>query len=142
MILATSNKAKQVLCVNYIGRVRPTELKQGREDLKILLTDLHPGFRFMANLTALESMGLDCRTELGRNMDLISQCGVGRVVRIIPDPTKDPGLNILGFFHYPNHPQIITCTTLAEAVEKLLADLPPGVAQRTVKKGATEPDKV
>jgi hypothetical protein len=125
MILATSNKFKQVLCVNYIARVRPAELKQSREELKILLTDLRPGFGFLANLSALESMGLDCRTELGRNMDLISQNGVGRVIRVIPDPTKDPGLNILGFFHYPNHPPITTCTTLAEAVEKLLTEPHP-----------------
>jgi hypothetical protein len=127
MILATSNKSKQILCVNYIARVRPAELKQGREDLNILLTDLRPGFSFLANLSSLESMGLDCRTELGRNMDLISQHGVGRVIRVIPDPSKDPGLNILGFFHYPNHPPIITCSTLAEAVEKLLLEAHPTV---------------
>jgi hypothetical protein len=133
MILATSNKARQILCVNYIARVRPAELKQGREDLKILLADLRPGFHFLANLTALESMGLDCRMELGRNMDLVSQSGVGRVVRVIPDPSKDLGLNILGFFHYPNHPQIVTCTTLAEAVEKLLAEPPTVVPSRTSK---------
>jgi len=119
MILATSNKGKQLLSVCYIGNVRPAELKLGREELKLLLTDLRPGFCFLANLTNVESIGLDCRTDLGRNMDLISQAGVGRVVRVIPDPSKDPGLNILGFFHYPNHPLIITCATLAEAVGKL-----------------------
>jgi hypothetical protein len=131
MILATSNKAKQLLCVNYIGRVRPAELKQGREELKLLLTDLRPGFCFLANLSNLEVMGLDCRTELGRNMDLISQSGVGRVVRVIPDPSKDPGLNILGFFHYPNHPPISTFTTLAAAVENLLAEPVPKPAPVT-----------
>ena len=125
MILATSNKAKQLLCVNYIGRVRPAELKQGREELKALLADMRPGFCFLANLSNLEVMGLDCRTELGRNMDLISQRGVGRVVRVIPDPSKDPGLNILGFFHYPNHPPIRTFTTLAAACEKLLGEPAP-----------------
>jgi hypothetical protein len=133
MILATSSKLKQILFVNYIGRVRPAEIKQGREDFKSLLTDLHPGFSFLANLSDLESMGLDCRTELGRNMDLVSQRGVGRVVRVIPDPSKDPGLNILSFFHYSNHPQIVTCATLAEAVEKLLTNPPPAVPPRTAK---------
>ena len=91
MILATSNQARQLLCVNYIGRVRPAELKQGREELKVLLADLRPGFCFLANLSNLEVMGPDCRTELGRNMDLVSQHGVGRVVRVIPDPFEDRG---------------------------------------------------
>ena len=133
MILATSNPAKQLLCVHYLGRVRPAELKQGREDFKLLLAGLRPGFRFLANLTGLESMGLDCRTEVGRNMDLISQAGVGLVVRVIPDPSKDLGLNILTFFHYPNHPEILTCTTLTEAMEKLLAEPPPVLSPQTAK---------
>ena len=120
MILVALNKVRQVLCVTYAGTVRPAELKQGREELKILLTDLQPGFRILVNLSALESMGIECRTEIGRNMDLISQGGVSRVVYIIPDPTKDLGLKILAFFHYQKHPQIINCTTLAEGMEKLL----------------------
>ena len=120
MILASSNKLRQVLFVNYIGRISPAELRQGREELKSLLTDLKPGFRLLVNLSYLESMGLDCRAEIGRNMDLVSQSGVGRLVYVIPDPTKDIGMNILAFFHYPNHPKIIHCKNLAEGVEKLL----------------------
>jgi hypothetical protein len=121
MILATSNKQKQVLWINYAGHVVPDELKRGREDIRILLGDLRPGFRLMVNLSSLESMGLDCRTEVGRNMDLISAAGIGRLVRVIPDSSKDMGFNILDFFHYRNHPQIITCDNLIEGLEKLLA---------------------
>ena len=121
MILGSSNPLRQVLSVSYLGKVTPTELKQAREDLKALLTGLQPGFRLLVNLSHLEAMGLECRTEIGRNMDLVSHAGVSRVVYIIPDPTKDIGLNILAFFHYPNHPQIINCKNLIEGVEKLLA---------------------
>ena len=120
MILATINKTKQVMVINYVGRVRPADLKQSREELKALLLDLRPGFRMLVNLSNLESMGLECRAELGRNMDLFSQAGIGRVVRVIPDPSKDMGLNIMAVFHYSNHPVIINCANLAEAVEKLL----------------------
>ena len=121
MILATSNKSKQVLWINYVGHVQPADLQQGREDMKTLLADLRPGFRLMVNLSHVETMGLDCRAELGANMDMISEAGVGRVVRIIPDPSKDIGFNILAFFHYRNHPQIINCTNLKDALERLLA---------------------
>ncbi len=121
MILPTINPARQVMVVSYVGRIRPAELKQSREELKVLLASLQPGFRMLVDLTHLESMGLDCRAELGRNMDLFSQAGVGWVVRVIPDPTKDLGLNILAVFHYPNRPVIVTCADLAEGIEKLLA---------------------
>jgi len=52
-------------------------------------------------------------------MDLIGQTGVGSVVRIIPDPSKDMGLNILSIFHYPRGLQIVTCNSTVEAFQKL-----------------------
>jgi hypothetical protein len=52
-------------------------------------------------------------------MDLIDQRGVGLIVRVIPDPSKDIGLSILTIFHYPRQPRIITCNTLAEAIQQL-----------------------
>jgi len=107
------------MVVSYVGRIRPADLKQSREELNTLLADLRPGFHLLVDLSQLESMGLECRAELGRNMDLFSQAGMARVVRVIPDPTKDMGLNILGVFHYRNHPEIITCCTVTEGIEKL-----------------------
>jgi hypothetical protein len=121
MILAAANKLKQILWINYIGHVVPEDLKQCREDLEVLLVDLRPGFRLMVDLSQMESMGLDCRTELGAIMELISLAGAGRVVRVIPDPSKDIGFNILAFFHYRNHPQVLNCTNLKDGLEKLLA---------------------
>jgi len=52
-------------------------------------------------------------------MDLINQRGVSLIVRVIPDPAKDIGLNILTIFHYPRQPRIITCQKLAEAIQQL-----------------------
>ncbi len=121
MILATINATRQVMVVSYVGHIRPADLKESREELKVLLAGMRPGFRMLVDLSQLESMGLDCRAELGRNMDLFSLAGVGRVVRVIPDPTKDLGLNILAVFHYPHRPEIINCSVLADGIAKLLA---------------------
>jgi hypothetical protein len=115
MFLAMSNKAKRLLCTSYIQRVRSEELKRGREDVKTLLADLPPGFRLLVDLSRLEAMDPDCMKEIGRTMEWIDKGGVGKVVRVIPDPDKDIGFNILTIFHYPHHPQIITCKTMTEA---------------------------
>lgn len=120
MFLAATNPVNQYFVLHYAGKMQPDELRQSRAVLTPLLATLQPGFCLLVDLSALESMGMDCREELGRNMDLFSAAGVGRVVRVIPDPSKDMGLNILAFFHYPHRPQIINCTTLAEALEKVL----------------------
>jgi hypothetical protein len=119
MLLVTSNKTKQLLCVSYVGQVRPEEFHHGWEDLKAQLKELSAGFRLLADFSQLESMKLDCEPELGRTMDLIGKAGVALVVRVIPHPSKDIGMNILTVFHYPHRPQVVTCQNLVEAARAL-----------------------
>ena len=38
---------------------------------------------------------------------------------MIPDTTKDIGLNILTAFHYQHHPNVVTCQSLTEAARVL-----------------------
>ena len=64
-------------------------------------------------------MALDCTAELGRQMELIGKSGVGLVVRVIPDPSKDIGMKILTLFHYPQQLQVITCQSVTGAVKAL-----------------------
>jgi len=119
MFLATSNKAKRLLHLSYIQHIKPEELKRGLEDMKTLLVDLPRGFRLLVDLGRLESTDPACTPEIGRIMELLDRSGVGMVVRVIPDSNKDIGLNILSLFHYPHHPQVVTCKNMAEAIKKL-----------------------
>jgi len=48
-------------------------------------------------------------------MDLCNKKGVETVVRVIPDPHKDIGLNIMSLFHYRRRVRVVTCQTLEEA---------------------------
>jgi hypothetical protein len=45
--------------------------------------------------------------------------GASLVVRVIPDPHRDIGLQIMSIFHYGGDVQILTCETLAQAKEIL-----------------------
>jgi hypothetical protein len=119
MVLVTSNKSKQLLHVSYIGQVTVDEFQHRREDIALQLGELSPGFRLLADFSRLESIGLDCAPELGRVMDLIGKAGVGLVVRVIPDSSKDIGMNILSVFHYPHRPRIVTCENMIEAARAL-----------------------
>ena len=119
MVLITSNKYQRLLCVNYVQRVTPAELESSRSDLVALIAEMPAGFRLLANLSGLEAMDPECEAELGRTMDLCNQHGVGLIVRVIPDPSKDIGLSILSVFHYPQQPRTINCQNLAEALREL-----------------------
>ena len=41
------------------------------------------------------------------------------IVRVIPDPSKDVGLNILGLFHYKRQMHVVTCKNMEEAARAL-----------------------
>ncbi len=119
MFLATINKAKGLLHISYIGQVGVLELKHGHDDVVALLADLPAGFKMLVDLDRLESMDTDCVEELGKMMELFDRHGLKQVVRVIPDPSKDIGFNILARFHYHNNPRITNCATMIEAVRLL-----------------------
>lgn len=119
MILATVSKPKQLLCLSFIGSVSVEELEQSRNDNLALLADLSSGFRLLVDLSQLEGMDTKCAGEIGSVMELLDKYKVGVIVRIIPNPMKDIGFNILSLFHYRSRPKIVTCKSLMEAGEVL-----------------------
>jgi anti-anti-sigma regulatory factor len=121
MVHAEVNAPKNLLTISYVQHVDAKEMKQAEEQLQLFLHELKPGFRLLADLTNLELMDLACVPHLRRMMDLCNRKGVEKVVRVIPDPNKDIGMNILSLFHYHRRVKIVTCETLTEAIKLLEA---------------------
>ena len=119
MIEATVEKSTNLLKVRYNGHIGPEESKRGAKQIELLLSELQPGFRLLTDLRALEVMDLGCVPDIEHVMDLCDDRGIGMVVRVIPDPHKDIGLNILSLFHYRRGVRILTCATLQEAEQAL-----------------------
>jgi hypothetical protein len=119
MIEATVDKSANLLKVCYTGHVGPEESRRGAKQIELLLSELQPGFRLLTDLRALEVMDLGCVPDIEHVMDLCDDRGIGMVVRVIPDPRKDIGLNILSLFHYRRGVRILTCATLQEAEQAL-----------------------
>src|SRR5262245_28342659 len=121
MVQIEADKNRNLLEIRFFQRVVPADLKDQVERVKSLLADLAPDFRLLADLSGLESMDLACAPYIKDTMDLCNRKGVSKVVRIIPDPRKDIGLNIMSYFHYDRDVRIVTCETRAEA-EQALSD--------------------
>src|ERR1039457_3207588 len=119
MLQAEVDKAKNLLKISYAQHVGPEDTERGEEKIRALLADLRPGFRLLTDLSALESMDLACVPFIKTVMDLCNKKGVEMVVRVIPYPYKDIGLNILSLFHYRRRVHIVTCETLEEAMSAL-----------------------
>jgi len=119
MFLATSNKAKRLLHLSYIDHVVAADFQRGYGDVEALLADLPAGFKMLVDFGRLDSMDTDCVAEIGKIMDLLDQRGLEQVVRVIPDPAKDIGFNILARFHYHHNPRMNNCETMLEAAKLL-----------------------
>ena len=119
MFQAEMDKTKNLLKISYAQDVGPEDTKRAEEQLPGLLADLRRGFRVLTDLSALESMDLACVPYINDLMELCNQKGVAMVVRVIPDPHKDIGLNIMSLFHYDRRVRLVTCRTLAEAMNIL-----------------------
>ena len=129
MVLITSNKARQLIVITFIGAVTPSHFDASLKDLPALLSELKPGFTLLVDLTALRSMSEDCAPQVANVMDLCDRSAVKRIIRIIPDPSKDIGLGILSRFHYHHKPRMILCKSLAEAAKQL--DFNPAASETT-----------
>jgi hypothetical protein len=109
------NIPNKLLEIRYGGVVRAEDSEQGLHQLRTALSGLKPGFRVLVDLTDLESMDVKCAPFVEKAMDLCNEKGACTVVRVVPDPRHDIGLQIMSIFHYGGDVRIITCATLAEA---------------------------
>jgi anti-anti-sigma regulatory factor len=113
------DEPKRLLAIRYRGVVKAEETEKGLEQIRNGLAKLQSGFRLLADLTELEAMDMACAPFIEKAMDLCNQKGASVVVRVIPDPRRDIGMQIMSIFHYRGDVQIFTCETLAQADDLL-----------------------
>lgn len=89
------------------------------KEIKQRLPELEQGFHVLCDLTTLEKFDRPARTCFSKVMDVCNASGIGKVVRIIPDPLDNFGLTILSHFHYGDGIPVLTCKTLKEALKHL-----------------------
>ena len=122
MILCNVDKAGEVLTMSYGQHVRVEDMRRCLGIVRDLMEHLKPDFLLLTDLSHLESMEASCAPELGAIMDLCSARGMSTVVRVIPDPNKDIGFDLISHFHLPPPVKTQTHESLAEAIKSLLTE--------------------
>ena len=125
MIVCTADKSGRILSLSYGKHVGVQDMHRCLENVRGLMHRLKPGFIILSDLTHLESMDPACALPLGTLMDLGSAGGVSTLVRVIPDPSKDIGLNIITHFHMHSPVKVATYETLADAMASLAEHFEP-----------------
>ena len=119
MFLIEFDQSRNLLVIRYSDHVGPDETERALEEVRLALDNVERGFRLLADLTDLRSMDLLCAPHIESAMDICNEKGVTDVVRIIPDPRRDIGLQIMSHFHYGGNVRIVTCESVGEAMDLL-----------------------
>ena len=120
MYLVEFDRSQRLLKITVGGDTTVEEISSALEDLRSVLKEIRPGFRLLADLSALVSMPTSAAPYLGEVMESCAEKGVTLVVRLLPkEPSKDIGLAIISKFHYPPDVLIVTCATMEEAMRLL-----------------------
>ena len=114
------DQSKRLLVISASQRVSGEQAKLAAQRVQELLQDVAPGFRVLADFRWLDSMDSGTARYVAEIMDALTEKKVASVTRVISDPHKDIGLNILSQFHYGPEIQISTFETLADAVQSLV----------------------
>ena len=117
------DRSKRLLVISAAQKVTAEEAKMAAQRIGEVLQDVAPGFRVLADFRGLQSMDSGAARHIAEIMDALAEKNVGSVTRVMPDPHKDIGLNILSQFHYGANVKIATFETLADALQNIAAKL-------------------
>lgn len=119
MIRVSYDKKHHAVVIEFLGVVTPADGEQFFVDAEDVLPKCEKGFSVLTDISGLERIEPDVKNAIARSMDLLNERGVKKIVRVIPDPSKDIGFNILSIFHYGKDVKILTVESRAEAWKRL-----------------------
>ena len=120
MYSVEADRSKRLIVISAVGHVTREEVKAAAQEVREMVRDIEPGFRLLTDFRWLESMDSSATPEVAEIMDVLTEKQVESVTRVVPDPRKDIGLNILSQFHYDPKIRIATFETLADALQSLI----------------------
>jgi hypothetical protein len=120
MYSVEADRSKRLIVISAAGHVTREEVKAAAHKVREMVRDVEPGFHLLTDFRWLESMDSSATPEVAEIMDVLTEKQVASVTRVVPDPRKDIGLNILSQFHYDPKIRIATFETLADALQSLI----------------------
>jgi len=119
MYSVESDRSKRLLVISAAGQVTKKEVETVALRVREMMKEVTPGFRVLTDFRWLDRMEPAAAPHLAEIMDTVAEKDVAAVIRVVPDPHKDIGLNILSQFHYGPQIKLATFESLAEALSAL-----------------------
>jgi hypothetical protein len=122
MFVVEIDSSRRFVVISVAGHVTVEEARATAQRVREVVVDAEPGFVALADFRWLDSMATGAAEFIAEIMDAFAAKKVSAVVRVVPDPHKDIGLNILSQFHYGPEIKLMTFETLAQAVSSIAGD--------------------
>jgi len=122
MFVVETDTTRQLLVLSVAGVITVDEAKETVTRVAETVREMAPGFVALIDFRSLESMSTGAAPFVAQIMDAFAAKEVSAVVRVMPDPHRDIGLNILSQFHYGRDVRLMTFETLADAIQALARD--------------------
>jgi hypothetical protein len=122
MFVVEIDSSRRFVVISVAGHVTVEEVRDAAQRVRDVLANAEPGFVGLADFRWLDSMATGAAEFIAKIMDAFAAKKVSAVVRVVPDPHKDIGLNILSQFHYGPEVRLLTFETLADAIQALARD--------------------
>jgi hypothetical protein len=122
MYSVEADQSKRLLVISAAGKVTKKEVAAVAQQVRKMMNEMMPGFRVLTDFRWLDRMGPAAAIHIAEIMDALAEKKVAAVVRVVPDPRKDIGLNILSHFHYGPNIKLATFESLAAALSMLMEE--------------------
>jgi hypothetical protein len=119
MVKVTYDAAHNAVIMEFSGKVDVPQMEKLCRDLQKVVPENCGGFKLLTDLSGIDSVDLAVREPVKKLMDFLNLKGVKEIIRVIPDPSHDIGLNIMSHFHYSKDVQFVTVESREEAQARL-----------------------
>ena len=119
MIKVIYDSERNTIIAEFSGKIDVAQAEQFYADIQKTVPQCGKGFKLLTDLSAVETVDLKIQGAIKKVMDFLNQRGVAEILRVIPDPAVDIGLNIMSRFHYSKDVQFLTLQSREEALARL-----------------------
>jgi len=119
MVKVSYDDEHNTVIIEFEGNIDIAQAERFFSDIEKVLPKPGKGFKLLTDFSSVQTMELAVKDEIKKAMGLFNARGVTEILRVLPDPDMDIGLNIMSRSRYSQDVKILTLRSREEALARL-----------------------
>ena len=119
MVKVSYDREHNTVIIEFEGNIDASQAEKVFPDLEKILPKHGKGFKLLTDFSSVQTMELKVKAAIEKAMEIFNAQGVTEIIRVIPDPALDIGLNIMSRSHYSRDVKVLTLRSRGEAQARL-----------------------